>query len=184
MLWGLDSSAPPSLRELAMIVDRGYRFYCGYVGGDTPYVWTYDDIKSVTTAGLSFNPIWVAPLGSPNEAQGDRDGADCVAALKQRLLGEAVTLDVENGAVPRDYVVAFVSQLNAVGCTVCLYGSNPTLISLGQPEIVDSVWLAYWAAFVPVPPRAPYDWDMWQFAAGGQADLNVARDDFRFASVG
>ena len=87
----------------------------------------------------------------------------------------------ENGAVPRDYVLAFVAQLNNAGYKVCLYGSTDTLSALGKPDIVDLTWLSYWPSFRSTVPSAPYDWDMWQFIDGAECDLNVARDDFPFA---
>ncbi len=183
MIFGLDSSTPPSAQRAPALAAKGYSFYCVYIGGNTPYIWRRDQIQWLAGQGFSILPIWVAPYGTSDAMTGASDGADCLLALQARALSGTVALDVENGAVPRDYVLAFVAQLNNAGYKVCLYGSTTTLTALGKPDIVDLTWLSYWPSFRSTVPSAPYDWDCWQFTDGAEADLNVARDDFPFATL-
>lgn len=183
MLWGLDSSTPPAAGRAVDLKTFGYDFYGLYVHGNTPYIWNRADINVVAKVGFKILPISVAPLGMPDAYKGSLDGANCLLNLKARGLGNTVCLDIENGAVPREYVLAFVAQLNNAGYKVCLYGTTNTLVALGKPDLVDLTWLAYWPVFSSIVHSAPYDWDMWQFVDGTEADQNVCRDDFPFATL-
>src|SRR6266498_1268095 len=184
MIYGLDASTPPSSVQAANYVAEGYSFFCGYIGGNTPYTWARSDIDRVANAGLKFLAIWVAPFGSPTAAKGTLDGKSAVLAMQSRRLSTTIVLDVENGYIPTAYTKAFVEQLNLAGVRVILYGTSITLRALGTADIVDGVWLCYVPAdFIQGVPVAQYDWNIWQFSFGSPCDFNVARDDMFFTDV-
>lgn len=181
MQWGVDS-AYPSARPTSLAA-LGYTFACGYLpGGNEAHEWTAGDWAAHAAAGLKLGPIAVAPYGYPTEQEGVDHGNRALAAMQGFKLSGMLLHDVENGATPRDYAKGFVDACHAGSCAVGLYGSAATIEAIG--DLYDSWWLAAW---LPIAGAAPPDWAMWQCGSvvirGQTFDLNVARDDFTFATL-
>jgi hypothetical protein len=179
--WGLDASIPPTGDQAWLYFADGYSFFCGYVGGRTPHVWTREDWRILAAAGFDLLPIWVAPLADDaGHHQGVEDGNRCLLALQAVGLTGVVALDVENGLKPREYASGFAAAIRAGDCAPVLYGTQRTIEGIG-----DLPWSAWWLAYWPVQ-RSGYttsapDWSMWQFKVADTVDMDVAVDDFPFA---
>lgn len=132
-----DASTPPASAP------QGYRAVAGYIGGDTPHVWT--DAEWRRFGKLRKLPIWVRS----NPTQVDAE-ADSFAAL-ERLFelkiprGTTVALDLET-AVDADYVRMFHRVMRWAGFYVWVYGSASTVFR--NPE-ADGYWVADYAGKGP-----------------------------------
>ncbi len=120
----------------------GYVAVAGYIGGDTPHVWT--EAEWGYFGGWRKLPIWTRT--ADNSAQdGTSDGWAAIQALKAVGVpargagqGSPVALDLETYQDPA-YVSAFAEVLEWAGFPVYPYGSASTL--RGNPQC----W-GYWAA--------------------------------------
>lgn len=78
---------------------KGVRVVLGYVGGETPHVWTAGEVRAAEAAVGAWWPIWTAP--NPNArldaTQGRHDGLQMVAALRTLGIpaGVPVFYDIE-----------------------------------------------------------------------------------------
>ena len=182
VIYGLDSSTPPTLAQATKFFDLGYRFWGLYVDGNTPHKWTVPEIELVTSVGFQIVPITVALLTNNLSYQDGVDaGNSMLAAMQARGISGLGVLDVENGLEPVDFVHGFGDAMHAGQTSSMLYGLGNTLVSCAAPS-VDLYWLARWMSFLNGVPPAPPDWDVWQVEDGTPCDFNAARSDFPFAT--
>lgn len=125
-----DASTPPASAP------AGYKAVAGYIGGDTPHVWTAEEWARFD--GLKKLPIWVT--SNPGATAGVKN--DAFMALEQLYelgvpKGAAVALDFET-AVDQYYAATFQNVLGWAGFKMWLYGSASTLFQ--------NVGFNYWVA--------------------------------------
>jgi hypothetical protein len=121
----------------------GYVAAAGYIGGNTPHVWTPAEWEYF--AGWRKLPIWTGLGRGTTVVSGEQDGWQAVEALRAAGVparaaeqGTPIALDLETAEVP-GYVQGFASVAEWAGFPVYPYGSASTLRS--NPEC----W-GYWAA--------------------------------------
>jgi len=122
---GYDASTPPSTPPKVEVVEI-------YVGGDTPHVWTDQQIAA-QTAPLGL-PVWVR--SNPPGPGARSDAAGIVAAFVSHhwpLEDKAVMIDMET-AVDPTYLDQLAAILHAHGMRVLVYGSQSTI---DQNPVVD-----------------------------------------------
>ena len=125
-----DASTPPAVQP------PGFDAAAGYIGGDTPHVWTRTEWDRLgKTPKL---PIWVR--SDPASSTGR---ADALAALGQLQHigappGCTVALDLETAIAP-GFVTAFGIVMRFFGYHVWVYGSRSTVFS--NPPL-DGYWVA------------------------------------------
>ncbi len=132
-----DASQPPASAP------PGYSAVAGYIGGDTPHVWTESEWQRFEK--LHKLPIWVRSDPASVNAEADAFGA------LQRLYelrvprGITVVMDLET-AVDGAYVHKFHSVMNWAGFYAWVYGSAATVFN--NPA-ADGYWVADWAGKGP-----------------------------------
>lgn len=181
MKWGLDAAFCPSTGELWAAKFDGYTWVAGYVGGDAVNIWTAENWRDADGLGFQLLPIWVAPPGADRGyTRGTEDGNACLVALQNVGLIDVVCLDVEDGAVPREYARGFIDACANGSCSVVLYGGAATIKGIGDLPF-EAWWLSFWSTPGQSRPGPVVDWTYWQFGDGPQTDYNVCRDDAPFA---
>jgi hypothetical protein len=134
-----DASTPPK------VAPAGYSVAAGYIGGDTPHVWT-------AAEWARFSKLHKLPIftrSNPGQANGVNDG---FAALRQLYnigapRGIAVAIDLEE-AVNAAYVNAFAAVMHYAGNYTWCYGSASTVFR-------NPACNGYWAADY-LDSREPY----------------------------
>lgn len=171
---------------LVLVADAAYPFdyallpgnvdaVAGYVGGDTPHVWSAAEIAAVRATGRWFWAIWTAPSRGQaiTAAQGGIDGAGTVSALAARGYPKTdpVFYDVEyadwtaDPAGARAGITAFKNTLTAAG-----YPHTFAYV----PYSAGFDWVAYWDNIAP--SVLPAGWVGQQYggnAVSGHADLSI-----------
>jgi hypothetical protein len=163
-----DASCPPAAPL------EGISVYAGYIGGNTPHVWTRKEWDVFD--GCKKLPIFVrsSPCGA------NQGITDAFAALRRLFelgvpKGTAVVLDLE-AAVDVPYVNSFQSVISSwAGYLLWVYGSSSTLF---QNPACDGYWVAD-------PTNQPHSYEhpqVWatQYAENvsidaAQVDLSVVR---------
>ena len=132
-----DASEPPASAP------AGYRVVAGYIGGDTPHVWTEAEWRRF--GRLHKLPIWVR--SNPREVNAEADAFGALQRLYELRAprGITVAIDLET-AVDAPYVRKFHSVMRWAGFHVWVYGSASTVF--GNPA-VDGYWVADWAGKGP-----------------------------------
>jgi hypothetical protein len=160
LMW--DASTPPAAPP------PGFSAAAGYLGGDTPHVWTRAEWRRV--GSLAKLPIWVR-----SDPGGGVEGvADAGNALHQLYAIDArpgctVALDLETAAaVP--YVTAFHSVMGFFGYRVWVYGSRSTVFA--NPEC-DGYWVADYTGEPHYPAHPAVR--ACQYQAGPAVDRSVVR---------
>lgn len=124
-LSGFDAAYPPSNAPRDQVV-------LGYLGGDTPHVWTPAEWKA-QPARFRIG-IWTRsnPIGA---AQGTSEGKAALAAWRTLGApgGTLIVLDYET-AQNAAYLQAFDAQVVAGGCKVAVYGSTSTVYKNPKPS--------------------------------------------------
>ena len=136
----LDTSNPGSAR-----LPAGYKAVAGYIGGDTPHVWT--GAQWAQFRGTPKLPIYVDDYKT-GRAAGVADAWDCLAKLFALGVkpGKAVAYDIETSKdAQRAY--GFAAILNWAGFAVWLYGSRSTLLTIPFND--------YWIADYTDKPHWP-----------------------------
>lgn len=161
-----DASSPPATAP------GGYDAAAGYIGGNTPHVWTVPEWKRL--GGLPKLPIWVR--SNPAGHTGHDDG---FAALEQLYTigcprGSTIALDLET-AIAQAYVISFNQVMTWAGFYVWVYGSRSTVF--GNPACA-GYWVADYTgqAHMVIGPAVRAT----QYAAevivpGGRVDQSVVR---------
>ena len=157
-----DASTPPAT------LPPGFDAAAGYLGGDTPHVWTAAEWRRV--GKLAKLPIWVR--SDPGGAeQGSAEAGNVLHRLY--LLGArpgcTVALDLET-AVAAPYVKAFHSVLSFFGYHVWVYGSRTTVF--GNPPC-DGYWVADYTGTPHFPAGNAVRACQWQ--SGPDVDRSVVR---------
>ena len=144
---------------------------CGYIGGDTPHVWTAGDWRSQTARYRL--PIWVR--SNPQAVNPTADAAACAAAL--RAIGAPkdtlVALDSET-AIDAGWTQLFVDVLNVESWPVIDYGSQSTVFGNDNPDGY------YWGADWTSVPHLHSGDQMTQYADFGSIDKSLAEASLPF----
>jgi hypothetical protein len=155
-----DASTPPTTAP------AGYKAVAGYIGGDTPHVWT--DAEWRRFSKLRKLPIWVRSDPANVVAETDAFGA------LQRLFelnvprGVNVALDLET-AVDFDYVRMFHRVIRWAGYYLWVYGSASTVFN--NPH-ADGYWVADFAGKGPF--MYPHSWvKATQYESGPNYDSSL-----------
>lgn len=150
-----DASTPPPNPP-------GWEVVAGYIGGDTPHVWTPAEWNAQPARWRL--PIWVQSDPTMN------DGPQCVAALHQLGVptGVAVALDLETSS-GSPYVAQFIRTLHDAGYKVLVYGSLSTV--RGNPA-GDGYWIAHYTFASHLEPGSVAT----QYADGTAYDSNLILD--------
>jgi hypothetical protein len=112
----------------------------GYIGGDTPHVWTDAEWNSQSAR-------WRLPIftrSNPTDAnQAASDAASAIAWARAhgQPAGTAIALDYET-AKDAAYLTAFDADVVAAGWTVLVYGSLSTVFQNPRPSA--GYWTASW----------------------------------------
>lgn len=136
----LDTSNPGDAH-----LPKGYSAVAGYIGGDTPHVWTADQWANFK--GIPKLPIWVDDFKTGRQA-GIDDGWACVQTLFKIGFpaGKVVAYDIETSKdAQRAY--GFAAVLNFCGFPVWLYGSRSTVLTIPFND--------YWVADYTKVPHWP-----------------------------
>lgn len=134
MRWMYDASTPP-------VDPPKWHVAAGYIGGDTPHVWTDDEWRAQPAEKKL--PIWTGAR-RPNTAEaGQADAGEALHALRALAVprGSFVALDMETD-VSENYVLDFQHALSYDGYPVMVYGSLSDL--LVYPPAVEHLWAAHW----------------------------------------
>ena len=102
------------------------RAVAGYVGGDTPHVWTPAEWGRFK--GLGKLPVWVNNVDGDDPGPGEADAFAALRALYDlgAKQGAAVAYDLETSVVPKR-AAAFTRALAWAGFTAWIYGSRSTV---------------------------------------------------------
>lgn len=218
MKYFLDMVEPPTVDQARAMVVNGWTGCAVYVGG--PRAAAHDHWHQVDgvrapvgdLAGIFdfFVPVWVGANqpwdvesafsfanGVADGEKADQDTGACGFGPTTPL-----GLDVEYGTFQAhpdatlQYILGWVSSVNAAGHPAGVYSDLETLSHLEPGLQVDWKWGAAWVrgfrgAGAPIggfDPSSPPPWDLWQFAstsiAGVSVDCNSAADSFVGATYG
>src|SRR5215468_808046 len=139
----------------------------GYIGGDTPHVWTRTEWDRL--GKLPKLPIWVQ--SAPASGNGHAEAFSAMVALFRIGCppGSAVALDLETAVSPA-YVTAFAAPLRWAGFYVWVYGSKSTVFS--NPPC-DGYWVADYTGAPHFPAGKAVRACQWQ--AGQVVDSSVVK---------
>lgn len=162
MIKMFDASRPPA------IAPGGYRAVAGYIGGDTPHVWTAQEWQRF--GNLPKLPIYVRSDPAANDPM-----ANLFEALAQcyRLRiprGTAIVLDLEL-AVDPVYVNTFYHLARFFGYHVWVYGSASTVFK--NPRC-DGYWVADYRGIGPFM-HSGRNVRATQYEAGGLYDSSLIK---------
>lgn len=139
MLYGFDASIPPAT------MPRDTRIVFGYIGGDTPHVWTPDEWKR-------YGKRRKVPIFVPKIAVGQTSDAwlDCQGLLidlfKLRVpKGNPVVFDME-GKSDNAYLNQCHKILSWYGYRLWVYGSESTVF---DNPVCDGYFVAAWRGTKP-----------------------------------
>ena len=159
-----DASTPPA------VPPAGFDAAAGYIGGDTPHVWTLAEWQRLDR--LPKLPIWVQ-----SGPEADHAIAEAGAAMRQLYRigahpGCTVALDLETSDTPAShgYINAFHSVMTFFGYYVWVYGSRSTV--LGNPPC-DGYWVADYTGSPHFPAGNAVR--ACQYVAGPELDRSVVR---------
>jgi hypothetical protein len=139
-----DAAHPPT------IAYPGCQAAAGYIGGNTPHVWTAEEWQRFDH--LYQFAIWTGA----GRTDGKADGIAAAAAM--RKLGfrpfdtnrRHVWLDME-GQANAGYVNAFAAEVWAGGYQTGIYED---MAAVGGNPVKEGVWLADWNGQATIPPEA------------------------------
>lgn len=212
MIYGVDSTSPPTVAQAQRIWDNGWRWSIVYVGGPRAaaghHGWPNATVGALAKIGFKFLPVYVGrthPYDPPSaftylQGLADGDEANVLTGACGFDSDTPLTLDAEAGDYQNapgfsEYLRGFGERVNAAGHQLCLYSDTQTLNAFGS-DLVDLKWgadtgrrrLNYLDPVTQKPPISQFDpsvpppWNAWQFAFGSTFDLNSAADDFPLAS--
>jgi hypothetical protein len=155
----------------------GCEAVAGYVGGNTPHVWTLEEWQRF--ANLRQLPIWVRDTrtGALSAASQGMKAAEAAIGLGWKPHAHnrrAIVLDLETAIVP-EWVKAFADVLHLNGFSCWPYGSADFIFN---DPTEDGYWVASYPGPGPVIGYPGEDVEAHQYAAGvawegGQVDLSV-----------
>jgi hypothetical protein len=168
MLYFMADSSDP----LAVGLDSmpsGFSIIAGYIGGDTPHVWTRVDWGHFN--GYCKLPIWTASGASGTAADGGAVAWEAVQALwtvadgDEKSMHVPIAVDLEQAVAP-DWVAGFGSVCHYLGHPVWPYGSLSTIL---QNPACDGRWIADWDGQEQLIDNAIAV----QYASGSQYDSSI-----------
>lgn len=165
----IDAAYPPQSM-------KGAEGLCFYIGGDTPHVWTIQEVNSFNARYLL--PVWVR--SNPDISLAGEDATTALNALVHTYHapeGSLVALDSETSADP-GYVREFVTRMNAGGYPVIDYGSVSTVFGNDNPD--GYYWSADWTGF----PHFSWKSQMTQYISFPSYDLSEAVPNLPFWQPG
>lgn len=136
-----------------------------YIGGDTPHVWTTEQINAQP---VRFRlPIYVR--SDPTLASAFSDADDAIMALHRigAPVRTLIALDTEVAADPA-YVTRFYNTIRQAGYVLIDYGSVSAVFANDIPD--GYYWAAHWTSIRHMEPRS----QMTQWAALGAYDESTA----------
>ncbi len=148
----------------------GYSAVAGYIGGDTPHVWTQAEWGRFK--GVPKLPIFVNNISGDDRATGRLDGFKVLNLLYDLGVqpGTAVAYDLETRIVP-ERTRGFRSVIEWAGFRAWIYGSRSTLFA--NPAI--DYWVADYTGLPHWPSRPTR---ACQYKAGvhtpGEPDIDVS----------
>jgi len=154
----------------------GCQGVAGYLGGNTPHVWTLDEwlrFKDLRQLG-----IWVADLGA-SAADSGAAAAAAAKALGWRPHAEttrAIVLDLETAVDPA-WVNAYANAVEAAGYQTWVYGSESTVVQ-NPPRA--GYWIASWddvPSLEPIADIVAHQYSANVSWAGTAVDLSVVGGD-------
>jgi hypothetical protein len=147
----------------------------GYLGGDTPHVWTDLEIAQVRHSNRLFWPIWTAPNSRTQRvvltgAIGAADGRAMAAALQARSIPQStpVFYDVEHSTYENDPAGA-KAALSAFKREV--YAAGWPNVFAYAPKDFNRDWVAWWTNVRPT--ALPVDWVGQQFGGKPGVDFSI-----------
>lgn len=150
-----DSSTPPATYPAA----DGWGYY---IGGDTPHVWTPEEVDDIPTRYRL--PIFTR--SNPAAASAATDAAAIVAHCRsvKQPAGTLVAIDLE-AAIARTYVTAADRIITAAGWRLLIYGQLSTVTK--NPKPAGGYWVGEWDG----DPDDP-SWAGKQYEDAGPYDLS------------
>lgn len=169
--------------SLILVADAAYPFdysklptdvvaVAGYLGGDTPHIWTASEIATLEATGREWWGIWTAPSRGqviPN-GQGVKDGYATVAALKAMSYDRSkpVAYDVEYA----NWVSSPSAAMAAIRAWKLIVRGAGWLKAIAYvPYTADFDWVAYWDNILPT--SLPNDWVGQQYGGYPGFDLSA-----------
>lgn len=125
-----DASTPPNA------MPAGYNAVAGYIGGETPHVWTQGEWARF--GKVKKLPIWVRSLNGTPSGYNDAWRALEMLYLLNVPKGSPVVADME-ARVDVIYLNAFYKVLTWAGYQTWVYGSTSTLF---RNPVCDGWWVA------------------------------------------
>lgn len=146
---------------------------CGYLGGDTPHVWTNAEIAALRATGRAFWPIWTAPNSKAGTAIFGAIGARDAAGMIAQLVARNIPKDV-----PVFYDVEYSTwAASPTGATFAISTFKRDVSAAGWKEVYaycttgfNRDWVAKWTNVRPT--SLPVDWVGQQY--GGRPDLDYS----------
>lgn len=158
-------------------------WWLGYVGGETPHAWTYDERMRLEDTGRTWGGIWTAPQSGPyTRGQAQADAAGMIAGLTRLRYptGRPVFLDVE-----RSVWAANPAQTDDAAdyWRVIMHESGWAPSAWYGPVGSGCGWLADWTGVPPVTLPAGLVGIQYDHALAGDR-YDISRFDSRFLSGG
>jgi LysM repeat protein len=127
-------------------LDSSIEVVCGYVGGNTPHVWTQAEVDAVTATGRRWWPIWTMP----EQTLIADDGASAAVFMQQALKKytntfDVVLLDIEhvcwvnNFSTANEAASAWAEAMSANHFNPHVYGPHNSF----------ATWIADWTGNEP-----------------------------------
>lgn len=157
-----DASTPPKATP------EGYKAAAGYIGGDTPHVWT--ELEWTRLGRMPKLPIFVR--SDPGAASAITDAVDalCMCYHLRIPRGTPIVLDLEM-AVNAAYVTVFGRVVHWFGYRVWPYGSASTIFR--NPPL-DGYWVADYRGIGPFM-HSGRNVRATQYEAGGLYDSSLIK---------
>lgn len=123
----------------------------GYIGGDTPHIWTGAEWAATTHAQPYRLPIFVR--SDPGNADPVMDVMTAVSWLHANAVptGATIALDLETAVNPA-YIRSFDAELKRDGYQTMIYGSSSTIFQNPMPS--GGIWAARWNGDPTIPAGA------------------------------
>lgn len=151
------------------------RVVCGYLGGDTPHVWTPQEVAAVTVTGRLWCGIWTAPSRGQHlvAATGTADGAGAAQQLAALRIDPALPVfyDIEQGT----YAASPSGALAALAAFKAILAGHGYRHVYGYlPWSAQRDWVANWTGARPTSlPAGTVGWQWSGSVAGIPYDRSV-----------
>lgn len=153
----------------------------GYIGGNTPHVWTADEWNHASGSGvLRMLPIYVgAGITDQDPLTLAVDAAKKAVDLGWRAYWHRyVALDMETDTHDRQWVTTFAAKLNKLGFLTIEYRSLSSVITDPTPSLIAN-WIADWGVnpnMLSAPDTQAFQYTDNVAFDGTAVDLSVVTD--------